>query len=156
MPRPPKPARLKLVEGRSPGRDSGGRQVPESPKFIRQAPDAPDWLDAEALAEWRRVAPTLERLDLLKPEDRALLSAYCETWSVYVAAVQRVRAEGLTITSPKSGVVHRNPAVTVAETARMHLLRLASEFGLTPAAEQRLAVAPGDDGDGLNPFAPDR
>ncbi len=35
----------------------------------------------------------------------------------------------------------------------MHLLRLASEFGLTPAAEQRLAVAPGDDGDGLNPFA---
>ncbi|WP_042904540.1 phage terminase small subunit P27 family, partial [Mycobacterium tuberculosis] len=120
------------------------------------APDAPDWLDAEALAEWRRVAPTLERLDLLKPEDRALLSAYCETWSVYVAAVQRVRAEGLTITSPKSGVVHRNPAVTVAETARMHLLRLASEFGLTPAAEQRLAVAPGDDGDGLNPFAPDR
>lgn len=158
MPRPPKPARLKLVEGRSPGRDSGGRKVPESPKFIRQgqAPDAPDWLDAEALAEWRRVAPTLERLDLLKPEDRALLSAYCETWSVYVAAVQRVRAEGLTITSPKSGVVHRNPAVTVAETARMHLLRLASEFGLTPAAEQRLAVAPGDDGDGLNPFAPDR
>lgn len=145
-----------LVEGRSPGRDSGGRKVPESPKFIRQAPDAPDWLDAEALAEWRRVAPTLERLDLLKPEDRALLSAYCETWSVYVAAVQRVRAEGLTITSPKSGVVHRNPAVTVAETARMHLLRLASEFGLTPAAEQRLAVAPGDDGDGLNPFAPDR
>lgn len=156
MPRPPKPARLKLVEGRSPGRDSGGRKVPESPKFIRQASDAPDWLDAEALAEWRRVAPTLERLDLLKPEDRALLSAYCETWSVYVAAVQRVRAEGLTITSPKSGVVHRNPAVTVAETARMHLLRLASEFGLTPAAEQRLAVAPGDDGDGLNPFAPDR
>lgn len=156
MPRPPKPARLKLVEGRSPGRDSGGRKVPESPQFIRQAPDAPDWLDAEALAEWRRVAPTLERLDLLKPEDRALLSAYCETWSVYVAAVQRVRAEGLTITSPKSGVVHRNPAVTVAETARMHLLRLASEFGLTPAAEQRLAVAPGDDGDGLNPFAPDR
>lgn len=156
MPRPPKPARLKLVEGRSPGRDSGGRKVPEAPKFIRQAPDAPDWLDAEALAEWRRVAPTLERLDLLKPEDRALLSAYCETWSVYVAAVQRVRAEGLTITSPKSGVVHRNPAVTVAETARMHLLRLASEFGLTPAAEQRLAVAPGDDGDGLNPFAPDR
>lgn len=156
MPRPPKPARLKLVEGRSPGRDSGGQKVPESPKFIRQAPDAPDWLDAEALAEWRRVAPTLERLDLLKPEDRALLSAYCETWSVYVAAVQRVRAEGLTITSPKSGVVHRNPAVTVAETARMHLLRLASEFGLTPAAEQRLAVAPGDDGDGLNPFAPDR
>lgn len=156
MPRPPKPARLKLVEGRSPGRDSGGRKVPESPKFIRQAPDAPDWLDAEALAEWRRVAPTLERLDLLKPEDRALLSAYCETWSVYVAAVQPVRAEGLTITSPKSGVVHRNPAVTVAETARMHLLRLASEFGLTPAAEQRLAVAPGDDGDGLNPFAPDR
>lgn len=67
MPRPPKPARLKLVEGRSPGRDSGGRKVPESPKFIRQAPDAPDWLDAEALAEWRRVAPTLERLDLLKP-----------------------------------------------------------------------------------------
>ena len=33
-----------------------------------------------------RITPGLERLDLLKPEDRAALTVYTETWSTYVAA----------------------------------------------------------------------
>ena len=35
----------------------------------------------------------LERLDLLKPEDRAALTVYTETWSTYVAAMVRIRAD---------------------------------------------------------------
>ncbi|WP_324667157.1 putative PhiRv1 phage protein [Mycobacterium canetti] len=154
MPRAPKPARLKLIEGRSPGRDSGGRKVPEPPGFIRQAPEPPDWLDDEARAEWERVTPGLERLDLLKPEDRAMLATYCETWSTYATAMRQVWAEGITVVTPKSGVTHKNPALAVAEAARMHMLRLAAEFGLTPAAEQRLATMPANTDDSLNPFSP--
>jgi phage terminase small subunit len=75
-----KPRELFLLNGRGDGRDSAGRKVPVSPKFIRQAPQPPSWLSREAKAEWRRVTPQLERLDLVNQEDRATLAAYCETW----------------------------------------------------------------------------
>ena len=75
------PTTLKLLKGRGEGRDSGGCPVTHTPKFVREAPHPPEWLDAEARAEWDRVTPGLEALDMLKPEDRAALAAFCETWS---------------------------------------------------------------------------
>ncbi|VBA60287.1 phage terminase small subunit P27 family [Mycobacterium attenuatum] len=149
----PAPAPLKLLHGSRPGRDSGGRKVPVPPKFDRAAPDAPEWLDDEGRAEWARVAPGLERLDLLKPEDRAALAVYCETWSRYVKAVQQYRAEGLVLTNPGSGRTHANPAAAIAHTAAAQMLRFAQEFGLTPASEARLASLPVDSGDVDDPFA---
>jgi phage terminase small subunit len=39
-----KPARLKLLNGRGPGKDSAGRPVNEGPKFVRDAPNRrPGW-----------------------------------------------------------------------------------------------------------------
>ena len=65
----PIPPGLRVLSGTSPGRDSGGRLVAKAPAFERCAPDPPDWLEGEALAEWRRVVPTLESLGLIKAED---------------------------------------------------------------------------------------
>lgn len=149
----PAPTAMKLLRGGSPGRDSGGRKVPLPPKFVRATPDAPEWLDDEGRAEWARVAPGLERLALLKPEDRAALAVYCETWSRYVKAVQQCRAEGLVLTNPASGRAHANPAAAIAQTAAAQMLRFAQEFGLTPVAEARLAAMPADDDDAADPFA---
>ncbi|MDX2863507.1 phage terminase small subunit P27 family, partial [Streptomyces scabiei] len=97
MGRTAQPAALKLLTGRAEGRDSGGRKVNPGPAFRRIPPNAPTWLSPEAKAEWRRVAPGLTRLDLLKEEDRAMLSAYCETWSVFVRATRDVTKQGLTV-----------------------------------------------------------
>lgn len=150
----PRPAALKLLNGTGKGRDSGGRPVPLPPKFVREAPDPPDWLSPEAHAEWNRVVPGLERLDILKAEDRAMLTIYCETWSQYVAAVHTVRAEGTTLTNPDSGRVHAHPAVSIATGTAAQMLRYAAEFGLTPSAEQRLSTIAPDDGDpDDDPFA---
>lgn len=77
----------------------------------------------------------------------AALAVYCETWSRYVKAVQQCRAEGLVLTNPGSGRTHANPAAAIAHTAAAQMLRFAQEFGLTPAAEARLATAPIDDSD---------
>jgi phage terminase small subunit len=44
--------------------DPGGRKVNEGPRFVRDAPDPPAWLDREAKAEWHRVVPELVRLKL--------------------------------------------------------------------------------------------
>jgi P27 family predicted phage terminase small subunit len=155
MGRAPQPAALKLLKGRGAGRDSGGRLVEHPPKFVREAPEAPDWLDAEARAEWERVTPELERLDVLKAADGAMLAVYCETWSRFVAAVKQYRAEGVTLTNPDSGNRRRHPAVGIAETAAAQLRGFAAEFGLTPSAEQRIIAVTTDDGAGsaFDPFA---
>ena len=149
MGRTPKPAALKLVTGRSPGRDSGGREVNSGPAFARIPPKAPTWLSREAAAEWRRVAPELSRLDLLKESDRAALSAYCESWSTFVAASRQVHKEGLTIEAAQGTLPH--PAVAIARNAQREVRAWAAHFGLTPSTEQALARRP-DDGDDDNVF----
>lgn len=148
------PAKLLLLNGTGEGRDSGGRPVAPPPPFKRFAPNPPTWLSREARAEWRRVVPGLTRLDLIKPEDRGTLTAYCETWARFVDATRTVQREGMTLTNQDSGRVYVHPCVQIANTAARQFLRYAQEFGLTASAEHRLNnanLAPGDDGD--NPFS---
>lgn len=160
MGRTAQPAGLRLVSGRSEGRDSGGRKVNPGPAFRRLPPKAPTWLSPEAAAEWRRVVPGLQRLDLLKPEDRAMLAAYCETWSVYVKATRQVTLEGLTsvvVTTRADGSMTErtvpNPVVAIARNAGRELRGFAAQFGLTPSTEQALARGADDGEDEDNPFA---
>lgn len=145
------PAGLRLLKGRSEGRDSGGRPVAPPPEFRRIPPRPPTWLSREAKAEWKRVTPGLSRLDLLKEEDRAALTVYCETWSRWVKAAREVERDGFTV--PTEHGVKRNPAVTVLETATTQLRAMAQEFGLTPSAEARVSRGGGDDDPDDNPFA---
>ena len=134
----PRPATLKLLTGRSPGRDSGGRPVKEPPAFVRTAPAPPEWLSREAKAEWRRVVPELERLKLLKKPSRSSLATYCESWATFVSATRRVQKEGLTIQAKQGLLPH--PAVGIARTAGRELRAWCSEFGLTPSSEARLTT----------------
>jgi phage terminase small subunit len=49
-------------------------------------------------------------------------------------------------------VAHKNSALSAAEVARVHLLRFAAEFGLTPAAESRLVTMPAEPGGDSDPI----
>lgn len=149
----PRPAVLKLVEGRAPGRDSGGRQVKDSPTFKRIPPEPPEWMPDEAKAEWQRVVEELSRLEILKPIDRAALAAYCLTWDRLVSAQRELNLNNSVLGKNSQGVC-RHPAVAVIEAASKELRSWAAEFGLTPSAESRLSTtgAGNDDGDD-NPFA---
>lgn len=151
MARAAAPASLKLIKGRSAGRDSGGRKVEAGPAFKRVPPQAPDWLSAEAAEEWDRVIPELSRLDLVKEQDRAALAAYCEAWAVFVEATRVVQEEGLVIEARQGKLAH--PCVAIARNAGREMRSWASHFGLTPSTEQALARGGGDDGDEANPFA---
>lgn len=160
MPAPvPQPAALRLLTGRAPGRDSGGRKVVPPPDFRRIPPNPPTWLSREAKAEWRRVVPGLARLDLLKEEDRAALTNYCETWATYVDAIRQVREQGIVVENRsvrKDGTesvwLTKNPAVAVAEAASKLLRSWCHEFGLTPSAEARVTRGVGEDDPDANPF----
>ncbi len=152
----PRPAALKLVEGRGNGRDSGGRVVATPPAFVRLPPEPPAWLDEVALAEWERVLPELTRLELTKELDGAALAAYCQTWSLLVASAAEVARDGLTVERTfANGSVRTvvNPAVAVQFKASAQLRSWCAEFGFTPSSEQRLTTTPPVLDDGLNPFA---
>lgn len=152
--RTPQPTQLKLVKGRSPGRDSGGREVKQSPAFVRLPPVAPAWLPSEAQAEWERVVPELQRLELLKPIDGAGLAAYCMAWDRFVTSSQIVAREGMVLHDDKLGRSQRHPALLTAEAASKELRAWCSEFGLTPSAEARVTSPKGGQVDeGQNPFA---
>lgn len=169
----PRPVKLKLIEGRGNGRDSGGRVVGETPKFKRLPPEAPEWLPAEAREEWERVVPELARLELLKPVDRAALTAYVLTWQRLVDAqklakthrmfevaegvdengdVKKRRHQGHGLLGTNSQGVTRAPWVAIAEAASKELRAWAAEFGFTPSAENKLAVKESGD-DESDPFA---
>lgn len=155
------PATLLLLNGRKEGQDSAGRPVAKPPLFKRLAPTPPTWLSREAKAEWRRVVPGLTRLDLVKPEDRATLAAYCEVWSRWVAATRDVAKNGLVVRNTsvrKDGTEStwftKNPAVAIAEQAETRLRQYANDFGLTPAGERNVSKRDDDRGEHEeNPFA---
>ena len=69
------PAALRLLHGDGEGRDSGGRMVPVGPAFKRLRRHRPTTWSARR-DEWDRVVPGLTRLDLLKPEDCAVLVTF--------------------------------------------------------------------------------
>ncbi|WP_067171165.1 phage terminase small subunit P27 family [Microtetraspora niveoalba] len=151
MGRTPRPVALKLLNGTSEGRDSGGRKVTPPPAFRRLPPKPPTWLTREARAEWRRVAPELTRLDLLKEGDRATLAVYCETWARFVEATRTIQREGLTIEAKQGLLAH--PAVAIARSAGRELRAFAVQFGLTPASEGAVAKGADDGEEDNNPFA---
>jgi len=137
--RRPQPAQLKLLNGRGNGKDSAGRPVNLGPAFVRQAPDPPSWLEGEALAEWRRIVPELDRLRMLSGLSRSSLTAYCVMVATHSAATAVIAREGLMVTTARGPRPH--PALAVQRAAGAELRRWAVEFGLTPASEQRIPTA---------------
>jgi len=154
----PRPTHLKLVNGRTSETDSGGRKVKPAPGFRRLPPEPPEWLPEEAAAEWARVVPELQRLQLLKPIDRAALTAYVLNWDRLVTAQRELTANldsqgrPSTLGTNSQGLV-RHPAVAVVEAASKELRAWCGEFGFTPSAEGRLSVGDGDDGKEPDPYA---
>ncbi len=151
MPSPtPEPAPLKLLKGVRPGRDSGGRKVKTPPAFKRVMPTPPSWLGEEAAAEWRRVVPELQRLDMLKSADRGSLAALCEAWETFVTATREARKEP--VQKLPGGRLLASPWVGIARAASRDYRAWAQEFGLTSSAEQALGHR-GPEPDDDNPFA---
>jgi len=133
---PAKPAALKLLNGRGNGKDSAGREINMGPAFVRDAPEPPSWLDREAKAEWRRVVPELDRLNLLARVTRSSLVGYCQTWSMYVTAIKELQQTSMFYEAKQGLIPH--PAVNTSLKCSAELRRWAVEYGMTPASEQKI------------------
>lgn len=153
MPRLRKPTALKLIDGNPGKRPINRREV--KPTISARVPSPPSYLDRVAANEWRRIAPELHVLGLLTNIDKAPLATYCQAFSRWRAAedvVARMKekdqlTDALMIRT-KSGNAIQNPVVGTANRAMLLMVRIAAEFGMTPAARARIEAGPHDNDEG--------
>lgn len=141
---------LKLITGRSPGTDSGGRKVPEPIDLRRGAPVKPDHLSETAGEMWDQVMEQLQTTGILKPLDTYALQMACESYAMWREA-RDFRQEHGVLGKNSQGVVVA-AYVRVEVEAGKQFRAWCSEFGFTPAAEKNLSEAGGGGDGGDNPF----
>lgn len=133
--RKPKPTAVKIYQG-----NPGKRPLnPREPMPPIEAPEPPAVLSEAAREEWGRVAKVLARFNMLTVLDRAALAAYCEAYAMWTEAVTAIRRYGTIVKSP-SGYPIQSPYVAIANRQAEIMLRIASEFGFTPASRSRISA----------------
>jgi P27 family predicted phage terminase small subunit len=138
MPGPP-PTPSRLVELK--GNPSKKKLTGSEPAPSRGAPRPPADLKGEALAEWGRIVPELDRLGLLTKVDRGYLVVYCEAWATFDQARAAMAEYGALVAGRDGGLV-KNPAAQVMRDAADLMIKFGSRFGLSPSDRTRLSVAP--------------
>lgn len=141
---------LKLMAGRAPGKDSGGRDIPDAVAFTRELPTKPDVLSPDAEWLWDQVIEQMKTIGVLKPLDAPSLEIVCETFARWREAV-RFRKDHALLAKNSQGTVAA-PWIGIEERASKDFRAWAAEFGFTPASEKNLVNGDGKDGGENNPF----
>jgi P27 family predicted phage terminase small subunit len=113
------------------------RPVPAEESKAVSVVDCPPELSPTARQEWDRIAPELAAAGRLTPFDRGPLAAYCTAYALWVEAVDALQRYGAMIKSP-TGYPVQSPYLSTANRQVEIMVRIASEFGFTPASRSRL------------------
>jgi P27 family predicted phage terminase small subunit len=131
--RKPVPTRLKVLAG-----NPGKRPLNQSePQPALAFPECPSEVGPTARAEWDRLVPELGELGLLTHFDRAALAVYCGAYALWAEATAAIQKYGAIVKSP-SGYPMQSPYIGIANRQAELMIRLASEFGFTPASRSRI------------------
>jgi P27 family predicted phage terminase small subunit len=84
---------------------------------------------------------------ILQRADRAALAMYCLAWSRWVKAEGELKTTGEVVRGTQGNAV-LNPWLSVSRAAQAQMVKLLSEFGLSPVARHRL-LAGQESGEGL-------
>ncbi|NYI41501.1 phage terminase small subunit P27 family [Demequina lutea] len=111
----------------------------------------PAMLDDAGRAEFVRLGEVFaDQPTRFREGDRAILTAYCLTWSLYVMTAAELASTGILVQgrseSDRSRSV-KNPALVALTQTSSQLRYLARELGLTPDARGRMGLKdePSDD-----------
>ena len=131
--RRPKPTRLKVLTG-NPGKRPLNTTEPIPDNAI---PDCPLELGPVAKREWDRLIGELASLLIMTSLDRAALAAYCGAYGMWAEATEAIQKFGTMVKSP-TGFPIQSPYVSIANRQAEIMMRIASEFGFTPASRSRI------------------
>ncbi len=133
--RRPKPTRIKVLTG-NPGKRPLNTDEPNPEPVV---PECPPELGPVARQEWDRLSGELGSLKILTALDRAALAAYCNAYGLWAEAIKAIQKYGTMVKSP-SGYPIQSPYVSIANRQAEIMMRIASEFGFTPASRSRIAM----------------
>jgi P27 family predicted phage terminase small subunit len=126
---------MKMLTG-NPGKRPMNMHEPRPEPVV---PDCPTELGPVARREWDRLAGELGKLNLLTTLDRAALAAYCGAYALWAEATEAIQKFGTMVKSP-SGYPIQSPYVSIANRQAEIMIRIASEFGFTPASRSRIST----------------
>jgi P27 family predicted phage terminase small subunit len=109
------------------------------PRPSSEIPECPPELGAVAQKEWHRLIGELASLRMITNLDRAALAAYCGAYALWAEAMEALQKYGTMVKSP-SGYPIQSPYVAVANRQAEIMMRIASEFGFTPASRSRISA----------------
>jgi P27 family predicted phage terminase small subunit len=136
----PKPSGLRLLEGTD-RRGHSGRRLDRSKEPI--APDdelvPPYELAAEVRQVWDQTVADLEAMGVASSADVNQVAIYAEAVVLHRAASRLIAQSSILMVGAR-GTLVINKAVLVQRQASLVALRLAQEFGLTPAARTSIDV----------------
>jgi P27 family predicted phage terminase small subunit len=139
--RKPTPPQLRLVRGSE--RKLGPQiEVPTNAAVV----DPPAWLSEDAKLEWLRLSPLLEASGLVTKLDVRAFAQYCELAALCERAWRNIETmrrqspifDGLVVRTPGGGIA-QNPVIRTAMNAAEKLVKIGSEFGLSPVARVRIS-----------------
>lgn len=117
---------------------------------ISKAPEAPNWMDADAAKEWKRVLPILIERRILTRADLGSLENYCLAIGQVRQCERHLQEHGHVV--DVDGVMKRNPSVGIQSDAMTRSRLLAAELGLTPVSRSRPAIREDGDDDEIDPL----
>lgn len=147
MPGPPKtPLEERRRKGRSAGRDSGGRKLPDPDNVVAlrgvdgDLPSPPASLaeDGPGLNRWTRI--WREASWLSPATDVDVVTRLCEAEDLYAGMAQALADEGFYVKGSQ-GQLRPNPLLAQMRATAAQMLQLEREIGLTPSARGSLGVA---------------
>jgi P27 family predicted phage terminase small subunit len=133
--RKPKPTRLKILTG-NPGKRPLNLNEPRPQPAV---PECPPELSPAAQREWQRLVGELASLNVLTNLDRAALAAYCGAYALWAEATEAIQKFGVMVKSP-TGFPIQSPYVSIANRQAEIMMRIAAEFGFTPASRGRIST----------------
>ena len=149
--RRPVPTRMKLLTG-NPGKRPLNANEPQPKPEI---PECPPQLGPVAREEWDRLTTHLASLRMITALDRTALATYCSAYGLWAEAIEAVQKYGTMVKSP-TGYPIQSPYVSIANRQAEIMMRIASEFGFTPASRSRISMpGPPDSQTSLFDFVPE-
>lgn len=130
---PPKPTKLRQLEGNPAKRPLNGRE-PEPVGLARP----PAFVTGAAAEEWDRAVAAMPP-GVYGATDIPTLTVYCLAWVMYRNALAQLAREG-TIVAGSMGQKVAHPSVAIMAKQAEIILRAGDRLGMSPAARVRLEV----------------
>jgi P27 family predicted phage terminase small subunit len=134
--RPPKPKIIKEKQGTL---EKSREKIPSLEySSIQHIPTPPDSFDEVAKNVWNTICGEMIKLQILQNLDIFLLQILCNEMSVYWQCYTAM--EGKFVVPTGTGSFKTNPLFTTSSMALNNAMRIASQFGLSPASRQRIRM----------------